>query len=296
MKNFKKLMIAVIALMIIAAAATVSFAQGPAGEKAYWGIDGSTLVISRGETGCPVGGSFSTLADFDMNEGRPWLSYKDGITAVRVDGTAGKVEIRDCTDLFYGLNRLVSADLSGLDTSGTTSMWCLFDGCSSLGSVDVSMLDTSNVANMQGMFYQCGSLESLDLRSFDTRKVTNMYAMFAGCASLRSVDLSSFDMSGVQNATDMFADCSQLSEVKLGAGWNAEGAPTVASWKKVDDNTWYSVDMNGNNLSGWQKLWWNGNENWYYFSQEPGASYGICQLGGVTPDGYQLSASGAWIR
>lgn len=56
---------------------------------------------------------------------------------------------------------------------------------------------------------------------------------------------------------------------------------------------WFYFDRNGNMLTGWQKLLWNGSWKWFYFRQEPGPRYGECQLGGATPDGYPLNPDGS---
>lgn len=293
MRNMKKAAVFAAALMMILAAVITADAQES--RKVYWGISGETLVLSAADTGLDINGTIDADAPFDPVIGRPWLSCNAVISAVKVDGTAGKVKIKDCMDLFYGLNRLTAADLSDLDTSDTVSLWCMFDSCASLKELDLSMLDTSKVTNMQGMFYQCASLEKVNVSGFNTANVTNMYAMFAGCRSLKSLDLSSFDMSKVEKATDMFADCENLSEIKIGNGWTSAGEPSVSSWKKEGENTWYCIDMNGNKETGWQEMWWNDREDWYYFSEVPGASFGVCQLGGITPDGYRLAPNGAWM-
>lgn len=222
LKNAKILMAAVIMIALIAA--TACFAEG---NPVFWGIDGQTLLLSKAEPVCEIKGEIDADAPFDPAVGRPWHDYNQMITDVTVDGSAGKVKIADCMDLFYDLKFLKNVDLSGLDTSETTSLWCFFDGCAALENVDLSMLDTANVANLQGMFYQCAALESLDLSSFDTQNVTTMYAMFAGCASLKSVDLSSFDTSKVENAADLFDGCENLTEVKAGSGWTLEAAPVI---------------------------------------------------------------------
>ena len=49
-------------------------------------------------------------------------------------------------------------------------------------------------------------------------------------------------------------------------------------------------------LTGWQKLYRNDAFSWFYFSEKKDATYGACQLGGITPDGYKLGADGAWIE
>ena len=57
---------------------------------------------------------------------------------------------------------------------------------------------------------------------------------------------------------------------------------------------WYRFDRNGNMLTGWQLLTWNGVKKWFYFIEAKGADEGKCQLGGVTPDGYALNPDGSW--
>lgn len=225
MKSMKRLLIMILAVGLILSAAATAFASES--RQVYWGIDGETLVLSAADTGCEIKGEIAADEPFDPSIGRPWHAYNQMITAVRVDGSNGGVKIIDCMDLFYDLKFLKDVDLSGLDTSETTSLWCFFDACTSLEQVDLSMLDTSNVTNLQGMFYECAALESLDLSGFDTQNVTNMFAMFSGCASLKTIDLSSFDLTNVENTADMFAGCDSLTEVKTGSGWIEGVAPEL---------------------------------------------------------------------
>lgn len=132
--------------------------------------------------------------------------------------------------MFRGCSRLISVDLSGLDTSKVTEMgredtWesGMFSGCTRLAYLDVSSLDTSNVTSMGCMFEGCSSLTSLDLSTFDTSNVVDMNSMFAGCTKLTSLDLSGFDTSKVTNmgskssrtTAGMFESCSSLASLDL---------------------------------------------------------------------------------
>lgn len=56
---------------------------------------------------------------------------------------------------------------------------------------------------------------------------------------------------------------------------------------------WYYFDKDGKMLTGWQKLYRNDAFSWFYFSEKKDATYGACQLGGVTPDGYALNPDGS---
>ena len=79
------------------------------------------------------------------------------------------------------------------------------------------------------------------------------------------------------------------------------------------DGKWYYLNiMTGSMLTGWQEI----NGNWYYFNESApmqtwdwdatanrwvyanrtGRPYGSMYVNEVTPDGYHVDASGAWIR
>lgn len=157
----------------------------------------------------------------------PWYDYRDSITSAKIkDGVVAATTFR----MFRDCSRLISVDLSGLDTSKVTEMgredtWKsgMFSGCTRLAYLDLSSLDTSNVTSMGCMFEDCSSLTSLDLSTFDTSNVVDMNSMFAGCTKLTSLDLSGFDTSKVTNmgskssrtAAGMFENCSSLVSLDL---------------------------------------------------------------------------------
>lgn len=157
----------------------------------------------------------------------PWYDYRDSITSAKIkDGVVAATTFR----MFRDCSRLISVDLSGLDTSKVTEMgredtWesGMFSGCTRLAYLDVSSLDTSNVTSMGCMFKDCSSLTSLDLSTFDTSNVVDMNSMFAGCTKLTSLDLSGFDTSKVTNmgskssrtSAGMFEGCSSLASLDL---------------------------------------------------------------------------------
>ncbi len=110
-------------------------------------------------------------------------------------------------NMFYPMDKLVSLDLAGIDTSGVTNMFHMFYGCSGLTTLDVSSFDTAQVTTMSGMFYGCSGLTALDLSSFDTAQVTTMSGVFMNCSGLTTLDLSSFDTAQVTNMSSMFMNC-----------------------------------------------------------------------------------------
>ena len=159
-----------------------------------WVIDTSgTLTITPG-----TGNSF--VANWDNWADVPWYRFEGKITSVEIPQqihASGRLIY-----MFYGCSSLASLDLTGLDTSSVTDMFCMFHGCSSLASLDLTGLDIGNVTLMGSMFYGCSSLASLDLTGFDTGNVTYMYGMFYGCSSLDTVKLGSkFSFKGANGLT-----------------------------------------------------------------------------------------------
>lgn len=55
---------------------------------------------------------------------------------------------------------------------------------------------------------------------------------------------------------------------------------------------WFRFDAYGNMLTGWQLI----NGKWYYLNPTKDGTLGACQLGGVTPDGWTVDESGAWVE
>ena len=68
----------------------------------------------------------------------------------------------------------------------------------------------------------------------------------------------------------------------------------VNPYAKEGQNTsdWFWFDRQGNMLTGWQFI----NGKWYYLNPTKDGTLGACQLGGVTPDGWTVDESGAWIE
>ena len=47
-----------------------------------------------------------------------------------------------------------------------------------------------------------------------------------------------------------------------------------------------------NGLTGWQLI----GGKWYYLNPAKDGTFGSCQLGGVTPDGWTVDKNGAWVE
>ena len=177
-----------------------------------WMIDANGCLTIK-----PANGESGSLENWDSREWipediSPWWHHAGEITSVKIENG---VIAKTTRGMFRKCSKVVSIDLSGLDTSEVANMQSMFSGCSSLASLDLSSLDTSSVTDMSGMFHACSSLASLDLSSLDTSSVTDMSCMFSGCSSLASLDLSSLDTSSVTDMSSMFSGCSKLVELNL---------------------------------------------------------------------------------
>ena len=204
-----------------------------------WMIDANGCLTIK-----PANGESGSLENWDSREWipediSPWWHHAGEITSVKIENG---VIAKTTRGMFCKCSKVVSIDLSGLDTSEVANMQSMFSGCSSLASLDLSSLDTSSVTDVSGMFHACSSLASLDLSSFDTSSVKEMGGvryfrmeasycydgMFSGCSSLSSLDLSSFDTSSVTDMgggieyhsyphyyDGMFRGCTSLSSLDL---------------------------------------------------------------------------------
>ena len=161
-----------------------------------------------------------TGAEIDFNSyesDNPWAAYADSITALVFAQEDEKkvVAPKDIQGLFIRFSQLVTADLSGMDTSSVVCIDDLFGFCSSLESIDMTGWDTSSLKDANAVFNGCSSLKAIDLSGWDTSSLEHMYGMFFGCSSLTSLDLSSFNTSKVQAMNSLFSYCSSLVDVNV---------------------------------------------------------------------------------
>jgi surface protein len=123
--------------------------------------------------------------------------------------------ITDMSSMFSRCTNVEKLNLSGIDTSSVESMGYMFENCSNLASLNVSVLATNKAKSMVSMFSGCSSLTSLDLSNFITSNVEDMSSMFAYCTKLTSVDLSNFDTSNVTSLRNMFQYDSSLTSIDI---------------------------------------------------------------------------------
>ncbi len=168
-------------------------------------------------------------------------AFNNDKTIVNLTFEEGVLLPADCSFVLAGCNKLQTLDISHLDTSHVTSMYCMFNGnsvmttlvfgdpntsnvtkmngmfggCGSLPALDLSKLDTGNVTDMSSMFSGCRSLTTLDVSTLYTGKVTNMYSMFKGCSNLTTLDVSMLDTKNVTDMSYMFENCSSLTTLDV---------------------------------------------------------------------------------
>ena len=179
-------------------------------ENAGWYIDGDCLHIT---------GAVDNESQIMTEDLSPWKKYKSLIKTVVTEEGAS---ITNGLHLFAYCTNLVSADLSKLNTTGTTSMANMFRDCSNMTTLNMVGFKTKDVENMSYMFMGCSSLKSINLSSFNTSNLQWMAWMFADCSSLTTLDLRGLDISKLQSVDRMLLNCSDLSEIRLNSNMLAK--------------------------------------------------------------------------
>ena len=190
-----------------AAALTPGWTQA---DTCEWMIDAAGKLTVR-----PLGNGASGNLGVNpagSTQSAPWCDQSKTITSVVIEPGVSTTWARY---MFYYCTNLVTADLSGLDTSNVTSFFSMFDGCKKLETVDLSGFQTSKATSMSFMFKHCWKLQELDLSGFDTANVTSMFEMFFACETIKSFDLTSFDTKKVENMRSLFKGCTRLESVDL---------------------------------------------------------------------------------
>lgn len=158
-----------------------------------------------------VSGTMDSFAD--NADSAPWHQYRTEIKSVKIE--KGVAAGNSVCWMFYGCNKMISADVAELDVSNTQNMKAIFSGCSSLEYIKISGWDTSSVNNMSSAFQNCSAITELSIGDWDTHEVTYTSYMFQNCRSLKSIDISAWNTAKVVNMGYMFSGCSSLTEMNL---------------------------------------------------------------------------------
>lgn len=121
----------------------------------------------------------------------------------------------DCTALFNCRPSLVSADFSGADFSGVTSVTAMLNGCQALKEVNLSGLDFSALKKADQCFVGDGALETVDFTGSSFTAAETLSSMFANCYKLTSVKGLSVNSPVLQTVSRMFFNCVALPVLDL---------------------------------------------------------------------------------
>ena len=137
--------------------------------------------------------------------------------------------------MFGSCDKLVYADLRGLDCSSATSLSLayMFQGCSKLKKVNLSGLNTSQLSVIGYMFQNCRDLDEVDLSGWDFSNVNTTTSMFEGCENLRTIYSTNDFSSSVSEDSMTFYECPVL---KGGSGTDFVSTnETFSDYGRIDD-------------------------------------------------------------
>ena len=153
-----------------------------------------------------------------------FIPQKEGLYDIKIQFFD---KIKDCSNLFYSCENIISIDLSFFDSSNITDTSEMFMLCKNLEKIDFTSFDTKNVTDMNGMFDSCYNLSKINLSFFNTKKVTDMCHMFNKCYNLKNLYLSSFDTENLINMKNMFSDCHSLLYIDL-SNFNTQNVEDIS--------------------------------------------------------------------
>lgn len=200
-------------------------------------------------------------------EVKAWVSSRTiYVYAEGYDGTTNKIKLdADSSEMFAGMTKLKTVDLSAFDTSDVKNMSSMFQDCAVLNSITLgSDFTTDKVTDMSNMFNGAGNAV-VDWSKFDVSKVTDMSSMFANSA-FTELDLSSFETidSAPEGVTEfevkmasMFSSAADLESITFGEKFNTSLVKDMSSMfadcaslvsldlTKATFNTGSAVNMSG---------------------------------------------------
>ena len=176
----------------------------------------SIKYFRRSQTAPPANITSINIEDREESdyEIKAWFNSTDG----SVYYYSPKEEVflnKDSRSMFQWFTKMENIDLSGFNTSETTTMASMFYWMAALKSINLTKFNTSKVTDMSAMFDCTYSLKEINVSSFDTANVTNMEYMFF-ISPAQKLDLSNFNTKNVTNMFGMFEDMHDVKEIKFG--------------------------------------------------------------------------------
>ena len=124
-------------------------------------------------------------------------------------------QLTSCSNMFKGLQKLISVDLTNLDFSLVSEMDSFFEGCSSLKSVNFANKEAPELISMNSIFKGCKSLTSVNFNNFRAEKLKDLSQIFSGCEKIVSIDLSSFNSPDLLSLAYSFYGCESLENINM---------------------------------------------------------------------------------
>lgn len=148
--------------------------------------------------------------------------------------------------MFYRSKNLKKLVLTGIDTSHVRDMSYMFGKLFSLTQADVTMLDLGAVTTLEKWFFDCKSIEQVNAKGVRTPSLKKCKNIFNNCRSLKYVDISSFDFSGVTDTSQkwtVFWQCGPQSmtinkTVLIPGGYQKDDSSLAfLCWNTKEDGT-----------------------------------------------------------
>ncbi|WEV72936.1 BspA family leucine-rich repeat surface protein [Bifidobacterium sp. ESL0790] len=211
-------------------------------DELHWNehVDGDDCVLELEYGTIPDTGTTGDSASNPI----PWKDSSVTKLVVDADTGNGPVRLTSGWGIFdtYFLPNLKTADVTHLDTSGSTLMGWMFHDQANLTTITgLDQWDTSLVTDMSHMFQNCPKLTELDIGGWNTGNVTTMLSMFQSDAALvgspdpptekhstpngRTLNLSAWDTRQVADMRSMFQNCTSLESLDI-SGWDMRGLGT----------------------------------------------------------------------
>lgn len=158
------------------------------------------------------------ISTFDTSQVKS-MSYMfanmSSLTKIKLGKGFTTENVTSMNNMFAGLKKLQSLDVTGIKTNKLTNSSYMFSNCSTLTYLNLENFEGSSVEDMSYMFYGMSNLETLIIDKFNTSSVTTMEGMFGACSKLKSLDLSTFNTQNVTTMTSMFEGMTALQSLDL---------------------------------------------------------------------------------
>ena len=119
---------------------------------------------------------------------------------------------------FSNCHNLIEIDMSGCDTSQTSSINYMFKNCTGLKKIKGlnKLVTKNNHSLMFDLFAYCSNLTGLDLKDWDTSYVGYIQEMSLGYKQLSKINISNFKLDKIKDMSDIFAYCTSLQSIDFG--------------------------------------------------------------------------------